>query len=121
MDEDLIRDLENQRFQAILNKDYLTFRNLCHSSLHYMHSNGIADNLDSYIQKCETNFYQYQWIKHPIDKIEFFNNCAFVFGEMQAELLINSIPKQLDNKTLTIWIKEQTSWKFYAFQPTSKA
>jgi hypothetical protein len=40
---------------------------------------------------------------------------------MQAELLINSIPKQLDNKTLTIWIKDQTSWKFYAFQPTSKA
>lgn len=121
MDIDLIKSLENQRFQAILNKDYLAFRKLCHLNLHYMHSNGVSDNLDSYIQKCETNFYQYQWIKHPIDKIEFFNNCAFVFGEMQAELLINSTPKRLDNKTLSIWIKDQNSWKFYAFQPTSKA
>lgn len=121
MDTDLIKSLESQRFQAILNKDYSTFRNLCHPNLHYMHSNGSADSLDSYIQKCETEFYQYQWIEHPIDKIEFHNNCAFVFGEMQAELLINNVPKRLDNKTLSIWIKDEISWKFYAFQPTSKA
>jgi hypothetical protein len=121
MDDNLIRELENQRFQAILERDYDSFRNLCHSGLHYMHSNGMTDNLESYIEKCEENFYQYQWIEHPIDKIEIINNCAFVFGEMQAELLINGIPKRLDNKTLSVWIKDEFSWKFYAFQPTTKA
>lgn len=115
----LIHELENQRFKSIVEKRYEDFAKLLHPELTYTHTTGITDTKDSYLSKLFSGHYDYKWIEHPISKIQIIGDIALVFGEMHSNLIAGNAEKNLKNKSLAIWKKENNDWLFYAYQPTS--
>lgn len=113
-----IRRLEDDRYRAILSGDLAAFSSLCHPDLVYTHSNGERDTLESYIQKCKAGFYKYHTIDHPIEKIIATETVAVVAGGMRASLTAGGKDLELDNSSLAVWVKEESMWKFLAYQPT---
>lgn len=113
-----IRRLEDDRYQAILSGDLAAFSSLCHPDLVYTHSNGERDTLESYIEKCKAGFYKYHAIDHPIEKIIATETVAVVAGGMRASLTAGGKDLELDNSSLAVWVKEDSMWKFLAYQPT---
>ncbi|MDP9889098.1 nuclear transport factor 2 family protein [Pseudarthrobacter enclensis] len=113
-----IRDLEDQRYKAILTGDLAAFSALCHPDLIYTHSNGDRDSLESYVKKCEAGFYRYHQIEHPIERIVATDVVAVVAGGMRASLTAGGKELELDNSCLAVWVKENSRWKFLAYQPT---
>ncbi|NUH42567.1 nuclear transport factor 2 family protein [Streptomyces samsunensis] len=119
-DANVIRELENRRFDAIVARDFDTFAELAHTSLAYTHSNGTLDTLESYLEKCKSGYYVYHRIDHPIDTITVVGDTAVVIGEMNADLTAGGTRKKLANSSLAVWTRVNGTWKFLAYQPTVK-
>ncbi|OXR38731.1 DUF4440 domain-containing protein [Pseudomonas jessenii] len=116
--EDLIRALEDKRYNAILAGDFEAFRALAHPDLSYAHTSGVVDTLQSYLDKCLGGFYIYHSIDHPIQAIKVVGDIALVFGEMNGEITAGGIQKTLRNKALAVWEQRDGEWKLIAYQPT---
>lgn len=118
MEDILIKNLEEERFKAIVERRYEDFAKLAHPEMTYTHTSGVTDSKESYLDKLFGGFYDYKWIEHPITKIQIIGEVALVFGEMHSDLVAGNIQKSLRNKSLAIWRKENNTWLFYAYQPT---
>lgn len=115
-----IETLEAKRYQAVVDGDYDTFEDLCHQRLVYTHSLGDRDTLSSYLEKLRKGFYRYHRIDHPIEDIVLIGDTALVLGQMNADLTVNGTHKTLANSALSVWVKEDKTWKFLAYQPTPR-
>ena len=116
--EQIIRSLEKQRFQAVVDGDFNQFAALAHPELAYVHSSGTVDTVESYLKKCHSGYYVYKSIDHPIDEIRVYGKSVLVIGEMNAEMIINGEARSLRNKSLAVWVKLEGHWKLVAYQAT---
>jgi ketosteroid isomerase-like protein len=116
-DEDAIRRLEEERYDAVLRGDVAAFAACCHPELLYTHSTGITDTLDSYLGKL-AGYYVYHSIDHPITRIVISGDVALVLGEMNADITAGGIEKRLHNLSLAVWTRAGDTWKFLAYHPT---
>jgi hypothetical protein len=117
----IINALEEHRYQAMLQGDLDAFQGLSHPELIYIHSNGVKDSLDSYLNKCRGGLYVYHRIDHRLDDIRLSGNTALAFGEMSADITSHGIDKTIHNRTLTVWLKTGQQWQLLAYQPTPMA
>lgn len=116
-----INALEEQRYLAMRLGDLQTFERLSHPELTYIHSNGVKDSLDSYLNKCREGLYVYHRIDHWLDEVRISGNTALAFGEMSADITSHGIDKTIHNRTLTVWLKTGQQWQLLAYQPTPMA
>lgn len=114
-----ISQLEHLRFQHLLNQDYEAFKSLCHPQLTYTHTSGKVDDYEGYLGKCFAGFYTYHHVQLDVNHIHLTENIALVFSDLQSEFTAGTDEKKLNNKTLSVWIKDQENWKFFAYQPTA--
>lgn len=114
----LIRSLEDQRYQAVLDQDYERFEALCHARLVYSHSGGNRDSLESYISKLRSGSLRYHRIDRSVEDVLIVGGTALVVGHMNAELSVEGHEKTLNNSSLAVWVNELGDWKFIAYQPT---
>ncbi|MBY6678029.1 nuclear transport factor 2 family protein [Rhodococcus sp. BP-332] len=115
-----ILDLEDRRYQAVVDGDFDTFRSLCHPDLVYTHSDGSRDSVASYLEKVESGFYVYHRIDHPTDDVLVSGDTAIVVGEMNASITANGKDKDLVNNCIAVWVRENGSWLLLAYQPTPR-
>jgi hypothetical protein len=120
-DTAVIKELEAQRYQAMRRGDVQAFERLSHQQLSYVHSNGVHDSLSSYLNKCRDGLYVYHRIDHQVHDVRCSGDTALVFGEMSAVITSHGVAKTLNNRTLTVWIKTDLQWRFFAYQPTPMA
>ncbi|MBC2637774.1 MULTISPECIES: nuclear transport factor 2 family protein [unclassified Rhodococcus (in: high G+C Gram-positive bacteria)] len=113
-----IRDLENDRYRAIVDRDLTRFAELSHPDLAYSHSSGETDTLEDYLDKVRSGFYVYHEIDHPIDFIRIVDDVALVVGEMNADITAGGRDKKLRNRCLAVWKNTDDGWRFLAYQPT---
>lgn len=114
----VIAALEDQRYQAMRQGDLDTFAQLAHPDLVYVHSNGIKDNLASYLEKCRQGLYLYHRIEHQVHDVRRLGDTALAFGEMKADITSHGVAKTLHNHTLCVWLKTGARWSLVAYQPT---
>lgn len=117
-DHATIAALEEQRYQAMHRGDLGTFAQLAHPDLVYVHSNGVKDNLASYLEKCRQGLYLYHRIEHQVHEVRRLGDSALAFGEMKADITSHGVAKTLHNRTLSVWLKTGARWELVAYQPT---
>ncbi len=113
-----ILDLETARYRAVIDGDFEAFRRLCHADLVYTHSDSARDTLGSYIDKCQSGFYTYSRIDHPVEDVLVVGDTAVVVGQMSASITAGGKPKELRNNSIAVWVKDTGSWLLLAYQPT---
>lgn len=114
----IVKNAEKNRFQALINQDYQSFKKLCDPELIYVHSSAKVDSLMSYMEKLENEYYIYQTIDYSIDNIIELLDSVLVFAVFDASLLLQGNPMTLKNRTLSIWKKTVDGAKLFAYQPT---
>jgi hypothetical protein len=114
-----IVELEDRRFQAMLDGDVETLQELLSERLMYTHSDGRVDSKDGYLATLADGG-PYVSIDHPIREIVATEHVALVSGAMVATLERGSVTSRLDNATLSVWVREEGRWRYLAFQPTPR-
>src|SRR5262249_20120408 len=113
--------LEDQRFDTVVARDWTAFANLCDEELVYTHGNGVVDTRGSYLKKCQEGFYVYLRIDHPIDRVIVPNSdCAVVIGQMDADVAGGGTARQLRNNIISVWARRGADWKLVAHQSTPR-
>jgi uncharacterized protein (TIGR02246 family) len=120
-DHAVIAALEHQRYQAMRLGDLAAFARLAHDELVYVHSNGVKDSLDTYLEKCRQGLYLYHRIDHQVHEVRRWGDTALAFGEMHADITSHGVAKTLHNRTLSVWLKTGERWGLVAYQPTPVA
>jgi ketosteroid isomerase-like protein len=113
-----IRQLEDQRYQAMLDGDVETLDRLLSARLSYTHSSGDRDSKESYLQKVRDGYFVYRSVTHPVDRIEVLAGAALVIGEMHASAEIGGRPAEIDCRALAVWAEAGGDWTLIAYQPT---
>lgn len=114
----VIRTCEAQRSAAMLGGHLDIFSYLFHPNLTYVHSNGVVDDLKSYLEKCRSGEFVYHKLHHQIDKVTRVGELAIAFGELLATVTSGGVKKQLHTRTLTAWQKAGEQWQLLVYQAT---
>ena len=115
---DQIRALEDRRYQAITDGDVAALDELFAADFVYTHSDTKTDTKQSYLEKLANGYFKYGPISHPEADILVHGDCALVFGDMRGEVRLDGQMRVLNNKTLSVWVREGERWLLLAFQPT---
>jgi Domain of unknown function (DUF4440) len=113
-----IRQLEDERYQAMLDGDVETLDRLLSPRLSYTHSSGERDSKEDYLRKVRDRYFVYHSIAHPIDQIEILGGAALVIGEMHASADVAGQAAEIASRALAVWAAEDGDWALIAYQPT---
>lgn len=111
-----IEAAEDARFAAVCAGDTTALSALLHDKLLYMHSSGVADSKQSYISGLEDGTWVYRAVDRFEQRIEVWEDIAFVFNRLRLDLLVKGAPKDIDSRALSVWVKEGDRWQLIAVQ-----
>ena len=117
-DQDVIRKLEDRRYQAMCEGDIATLEKLLADSLVYTHSYGGADSKASYLAGVRSKRWQYRKVERPVEDIQVFGDCALVTGHVRIDLIADGAPKMLESRFTNVWIRRGGAWQMVAWQST---
>ena len=109
---------EEERYQAMLDSDLEALDRLCADELSYAHSSGVRDTKREWLAKVRSGYYVYHRVKHPVERVEVVGDTAIVVGRMTADLLVDGVPKTIDNLALAVWARRDGQWVLLGYAPT---
>ncbi|TFV86949.1 nuclear transport factor 2 family protein [Blastococcus sp. CT_GayMR16] len=109
---------EDLRYQALLGPDLAALDRFFAEELSYCHSSGVRDTKAEYLEKIRSGYYVYRRVDHPVERVEVVGDGAMVVGRMTADLLVDGVPKTIDNLALSVWTRAAGDWRLLAFAPT---
>jgi hypothetical protein len=117
-EERAVLDLEDRRYQAMIDADLETMDRLCAEELSYAHSSGVRDTKAEYLAKIENGYYVYARIDHPVERVDVLGDSAVVVGRMTADLTVDGTAKTIDNLALAVWTRAEGEWQLIAYAST---
>ena len=110
---------EEQRYRAMVEADLAALDRLCADELSYAHSSGVRDTKQQYLGKVRSGYYRYLDVEHPVERVEVVGDTAIVVGRMTADLIVDGMPKSIDNLALAVWVRSADGgWRLLAYAPT---
>jgi ketosteroid isomerase-like protein len=115
---DQIRALEDRRYQALMDGDLGALEELFSDDLVYTHSDAKTDSKASFLDKMATGYLKYGQVGHPESAIVVHGDCVLVFGDMTGDVQVGDQARVLNNKSLSVWVRDGERWVLLAYQPT---
>ncbi len=113
-----VLQLEEQWQQALLTSDVAVLERLYGEDLTYVHSNGRADNKESYIASIRSGATKYQSIARDEIKVRVFANTAIVTCHWKVQTLSNGTVGNTDGRYIHVYVKVKGRWQMVAHQST---
>ncbi|SAK76532.1 nuclear transport factor 2 family protein [Caballeronia ptereochthonis] len=113
-DPEIIRQLEDARYEAMLGKDTGALMRLLDERLIYMHSSGVTDTRGSYLDGLRSGLWNYRQIGRSDVRIEVQGDVALVFGKLAIQLMSNDSLKSFETRALAVWYRRQDRWQLIA-------
>ncbi|TAE41411.1 MAG: nuclear transport factor 2 family protein [Runella slithyformis] len=111
--EQAVMNVEKQRFEAQVKKDYAALETLLSDDLVYVHSNGNTDSKVSYIQSIKDGKSQYDEIKSEEMKVRIYGKTAIINGICVVKMPTNP---NLRLRYTDVYVKQKGQWQLVAWQ-----
>ena len=118
MTEKDILALEDERFGAMIARDFPRLQLLVHDELMYTHSSGVVDGKASWLDAMKSGRVTYKKAQCTERKVRLYGDTALITGRAQIEAEIGGEPKTLRRLFLNAWTKTPHGWRFVAWQST---
>lgn len=118
MTEKDILTLEEERFAAMIARDFPRLQLLVHDELMYTHSSGVVDGKATWLDSMKSGRVKYKKAQCTERKVRMYGDTALITGRAQIEAEIGGEPKTLKLLFLNAWTKTPQGWKFVAWQST---
>jgi ketosteroid isomerase-like protein len=114
----MLKGLEDRRFQAMIDADMAALDQLLADSLVYTHSYGGSDSKATYLEGVRSKRWVYRKVERPVENIQVHGDCAVITGQSRIELVAEGKPKTLNSAYTNVWIKGPKGWQMIAWQST---
>ena len=115
---EVIQDLEQRRWQAMIDVDLSTLDLLLHPNLRYTHSTAAVDTKESYLQALETGLFDYREVDNTDVEIQSFQDLALVNGTAAIPVVARGKEFLLRSRYTCVWVNENDDRRFLAWQNT---
>jgi ketosteroid isomerase-like protein len=113
--------LEDQRFAAMIDRDFARLADMVHDQLLYTHSSGVTDTKASWLQSMQSGRVKYKKADCGERKVRVFGDTALITGRAAIDAEIGGQAKTLRLLFLNAWTRTPQGWKFVAWQSTPLA
>ena len=104
-----ILGIEDQRFAAMIARDFAALEKLVHSS-------GVTDKKASWLDSMKSGKVKYKSANCSERQVRFFGDTALIRGSAAIEAEIGGQPRSLRLLFLNAWVRTPQGWKFAAWQ-----
>jgi hypothetical protein len=115
-DEKAVLEVEKQRFDAQITKNYAVLEKVLGDDLIYNHSNGNQDSKQSYIQSIKDGKQSYDAIEAQEQKVRLYANTAVVNGICQIKATNNGQTINTRLRYMDVYVKKGSQWQLVAWQ-----
>lgn len=113
-----IKLLEDRRFAAVLRSDVAALAPLLHADLRYIHSSGVVQNRDEYIQDIANKVWVYKEVQRSNESYSIFADVALVSNQLDMTVVFNGDVHAVHSTALSVWVRESHVWRLIAVQST---
>jgi ketosteroid isomerase-like protein len=118
----LADELETRKWNLLLAGDADGLASLSSTDLVYLHSSGLKDDKNSYLDQLQDGTFSYHRIEHHIEAVTPLGKQAFfITGIVDIDARVKGIERQMHSRVLSIWRCEGDEWKLIAQQTTAVA
>ncbi|WP_227245358.1 nuclear transport factor 2 family protein [Paraburkholderia caribensis] len=114
--EQIIRELDNRRYIAMVRKDFDALEVLLDDELMYVHSSGVVDTKSTYMGGIRTGHWDYQHVKRsgfesaePVIRV--VGDVALVFATLAIELIARGEKSTFKSRAFAIWMHRDGRWR----------
>jgi hypothetical protein len=118
-DEDEVRDADERRTAAMVAGDLATLRALIDENCRYVHSTGVSDTRNSYLDSIESGALAYTWIRTAEHVLIPAGDAVIVQHEMRAELVRSGVPEPYRSRAAAVWRGSDDGPRLVYFQATA--
>ena len=111
-----IEELENKRYDAMLNADIHVLDDLLHEDLIYSHSTGGLDTKEIYLNALRDGVSIYKTVKRDDQTVRIKGDIGLVFNHVQIHAEHKGSDLRLDNRLLAVWSRDKGIWRLLAIQ-----
>lgn len=111
-----IEELENKRYDAMLNADIHVLDDLLHEDLIYSHSTGGLDTKEIYLNALRDRVSIYKTVKRDDQTVRIKGDIGLVFNHVQIHAEHKGSDLRLDNRLLAVWSRDKGIWRLLAIQ-----
>jgi ketosteroid isomerase-like protein len=111
-----IEELENKRYDAMLNADIHVLDDLLHEDLIYSHSTGGLDTKEIYLSALRDGVSIYKTVKRDDQTVRIKGDIGLVFNHVQIHAEHKGSDLRLDNRLLAVWSRDKGIWRLLAIQ-----
>ncbi|RKP53367.1 nuclear transport factor 2 family protein [Pararobbsia silviterrae] len=111
-----IRALEERRRIAMLAADTATLRTLFDASLVYLHSTGLRDTRESYLDKLEDGTMRYEALAFDVTELIARERFALLRAKMSATITTPKGTFDVASDYEAVWMHSDGTWRAIAIQ-----
>lgn len=106
----LIRQLEDERYAAMLGRNLPALDRLLDSQLVYVHSSGASDTKESFLRNLLTGAVDYLRIDREERQIQVQGDTAVVLSSLSIDVSIQEVRRSVNASALAVWVNRPTGW-----------
>ena len=107
---------EEARRLAMLAADTRALAAMCAETLVYVHSSGVSDNRESYLQKLDSGALRYETLEFVAPRVRVIGTTGLVHAGMRATVLRGGGRHVVASSTLAVWTFGEHGWLLQAVQ-----
>ncbi len=112
-------EAEEARRQAMVDSNTQKLDALMADSMVYVHSSGITDNKQAYLQLLSSGTVKYETVDFDKLNVQLLGQVALITGTMKASLMRAGARKQIATAYLAVWEHTGGDWLLHAVQATT--
>lgn len=112
---DKVAAMQQQRFTAMINKDIIYLQKCTDTGLVYIHSNGLVQHQQDFIQSISAGSIVYQQIQSKEQQIRVYKKAAIINGIVHVKGMLNGNNFEIDLRYTDAYIYKK-GWKMVAWQ-----
>jgi hypothetical protein len=111
-----LEQIERQRFEAMVNKDFGFLEKVLSEDLIYTHSNGLQETKTELIKNIQTGKLVYRSISPEQINVRLFKKCAVLNGIINVNVVLDGRDVNIRLRYLNTYIRQKGDWRLVAWQ-----
>ncbi len=115
----VILGCERARCAALLAADVEALAALLSERLVFAHATAVYEDKASLLAKMASGNIVYDTLDITEPQVVDLGDTALLVSRLTAAVRVGGQPKTIDNRTLSVWTREDGVWRLVAYQPTA--